>query len=212
MRSLATSTASIARLAASAARSDPRRTDCCACSCRATVSASSVSAKPPRALVDACAQAASYREKDRPDTASSIRRALFMASLHSAPASSLPGAPPANTMRSATVFGSVSSSPRRAATRSSDRNARTSSCPTDATRTDASRERTVGSSPPASLDVRIRVVSAGGSSRSFRNAFAACSEPSWGTMRSASPMMNTLRLAIAGENAACCTIARTVAM
>ena len=79
------------------------------------------------------------------------------------------------------------------------------------TRTATTLERTVGSKAPGSLDVRIRFVSAGGSSRSFKNAFAAASAPSCGTIRSASPMTKTFRLAIAGDIAASRTIARTVA-
>jgi hypothetical protein len=38
---------------------------------------------------------------------------------------------------------------------------------------ETTRERMVGRSAPGSLDVRMSVVSAGGSSRSLRNAFAA---------------------------------------
>jgi hypothetical protein len=68
----------------------------------------------------------------------------------------------------------------------------------------------VGSSPPGSLDVRIMVVLAGGSSSSLSSAFAASSEPSCDTMCSASPMTNSFRFAIAGEMLASCTIARTV--
>jgi hypothetical protein len=68
------------------------------------------------------------------------------------------------------------------------------------------RDRIVGRSDPGSLDVRMIVVFAEGSSSSFRNAFAACSEPSCGTMRSASPITKTLREANAGDSAACGTI------
>jgi hypothetical protein len=57
----------------------------------------------------------------------------------------------------------------------------------------------VGRSEPGTLDVRIIVVSAGGSSRSLRNALAAMSAPSCGTIRSASPTMKILPAPIAGD-------------
>ena len=63
------------------------------------------------------------------------------------------------------------------------------------------RERTVERA--RSLMSWMMVVSAGGSSRSFKKAFAASWLDVCGTMRSASPTTNTLRRAIAGVRAAC---------
>jgi hypothetical protein len=70
----------------------------------------------------------------------------------------------------------------------------------------------VGSRAPASLEVRMNVVSDGGSSRSFRKAFAASSLPSCETIRSASPMMNTFRRDNAGDIDAVWTMSRDTRM
>jgi hypothetical protein len=53
------------------------------------------------------------------------------------------------------------------------------------------RERIVGRSLPGSAEVKIRVVPDGGSSRSFKRAFAASELDSWGANASASAMMKT---------------------
>jgi hypothetical protein len=97
------------------------------------------------------------------------------------------------------------------ATIGSARNASISERLNGGTRMPTTRDRIVGKSAPGSLDVRMIVVSSGGSSRSLRKAFAAWSDPSCATIRSASPITNTFRRASAGEIAAICTMARTVA-
>jgi len=56
------------------------------------------------------------------------------------------------------------------------------------------------------------VVLAGGSSSALSSAFAAASAPTWGTSRSASPITNTLRWAIAGLSASCRNSSRTAAI
>jgi hypothetical protein len=56
------------------------------------------------------------------------------------------------------------------------------------TRNDTTLDLMVGRSAPGSLEVRMMKVSAGGSSRSLRNAFAAWSDPVCDTIRSASPI------------------------
>jgi hypothetical protein len=77
-----------------------------------------------------------------------------------------------------------------------------------ATRMETTRERMVGSSAPGSLDVRMNVVSAGGSSSSLSNALAASGFAACGTIRSASPITKTFRRAIAGDLLASCTSRR----
>ena len=81
----------------------------------------------------------------------------------------------------------------------------------DAERDDPRADR--GRSAPGALLVRIRFVSAGGSSSSLRKALAAGASAfsCGGDMRSASPTMKTFRRAMAGVMDAICTRRRVVA-
>jgi hypothetical protein len=60
------------------------------------------------------------------------------------------------------------------------------------------RDVMVGNRLPGSLVVKMSVVLGGGSSSSFRNAFAPWSPPNCVIIRSASPTTNTARCAMAG--------------
>ena len=175
-----------------------------------SIRASSASAKLPRAPNEPCDKAAECIAEDRPVVAASIiRRALMVARASASPVSRVPGAPAAARTRSALVALPLLSSDFF--TSGFSTKARTAWSCTRGTRTVTTRDRIVGSSAPGSLEVRMIVVSAGGSSRSLRKALAAMSAPSWGTIRSASPMMKTFRRPIAGAIAARWTRERTVA-
>ncbi len=95
------------------------------------------------------------------------------------------------------------------------RNPSTSSAESGTSRRGRTRERIVGRRAPGLDEVITSTVSAGGSSSSFRNAFAASGLDSCGTMASASPTTNTLRRPAAGrvEASACsaCTMAKKYA-
>ena len=158
-------------------------------SCSSVVRASSDVLNAPRALLDPCMSAVRIcSRRSRLDAASSIRRARATASAHSPRASRAPGAPAASRRCSSSFFG-----PPAAAIASriagSASTASTATWASAGTRTATTRERIVGSSAPGSLDVRMIVARAGGSSSSFRKAPAASSAPSRSTIRSASPMM-----------------------
>ena len=82
------------------------------------------------------------------------------------------------------------------------RNSATTGVASRSRRTGSTRERMVGSSAPGLDEVRMRVVSAGGSSSSLRKALAASGLLSCGTISSASPTTNTLRPPVAGRTEA----------